>query len=95
VHDVGARLEDVIDFLAEAGEVGGENAGGNPELCGHGELPIVDAPILPGARFGGFRKCDDGYKGEAVRLRRRGMQPELQHQFSGTATYRRAAIADS
>jgi hypothetical protein len=35
-------------------------------LFGHGELPKVDASILPAARRGGFRKCDDGYKQIAV-----------------------------
>jgi hypothetical protein len=66
VDDVGTRSENVVDFLAEPGEVGGKNAGGNPELFGHGELPIVDTSILPGARGGGFRKCDDGYKGKTT-----------------------------
>jgi hypothetical protein len=66
VHDVGAGGEHVIDFLAEPGEVGGKNAGGDPEGLGHGELPKVDASILPAARRGGFRKCDDGYKQIAV-----------------------------
>jgi hypothetical protein len=31
--------EHVVDFLAEPGEVGGKNAGGDPEGSGHGELP--------------------------------------------------------
>jgi hypothetical protein len=66
MDDVGTRSEDVIDFLAQPGEVGGKNAGGDPEVCGHGELPIMDVPILPVAWFGGFRKCDDGYKEIAV-----------------------------
>jgi hypothetical protein len=62
MHDVGARGEHVIDFLAEPGEVGGENARGNPEVFGHGELLMVDRPILPAARRGGFRNCDGGHK---------------------------------
>jgi hypothetical protein len=70
VHDVGTRSENVVDFLAEPGEVGGKNAGGDPEGFGHGELPIVDEPILPVAWRRGFRKCDDGYKETPYRRRR-------------------------
>jgi hypothetical protein len=62
MHDVGARGEHVVDLLAEPGEVGGKNAGGDPESLGHGELPKVDAKILPVARRGGFRICDGGHK---------------------------------
>jgi hypothetical protein len=62
MDDVGARFEDVIDFLAQFGEVGGENARGNPEGFGHGELLKRDAPILPVVWRGGFRNCDGGHK---------------------------------
>jgi hypothetical protein len=62
MHDVGARREHVVDFLAEPGEVGGKNAGGDPESLGHGELPKVDAKILPAAARGGLRICDGAHK---------------------------------
>jgi hypothetical protein len=62
MDDVGARGENVVDFFAEPGEVGGKNARGNPEVFGHGELLRRYAAILPVARRGGFRKCDGGHK---------------------------------
>jgi hypothetical protein len=55
MHDVGARGEHVVDFLAESGEVGGKNAGGDPESLGHGELPKVDGKILPAAACDGLK----------------------------------------
>ena len=62
MHDVGAGGEHVVDFLAEFGEVGGKNAGGDPEGPGHGVLPKVNEKILPAAACGGLRICDGAHK---------------------------------
>jgi hypothetical protein len=62
MHDVGPGGEDVVDFLAEPGEIGGENARGNPEGLGHGELLKGDEAILPTVWCGGFRNSDGGHK---------------------------------
>jgi len=47
MNDVGARSDDVADFLAQTGEVGGKQARSNTEL-GHGKLGNKGiGPILP------------------------------------------------
>ena len=83
MDDVGAGLENVVDFLAEFGEVGGENARGNPEVFGHGELLKRYAPILPVARRTGFRKCDGGHKGKGGTRRQLAGRLEFRHSFKG------------
>mmetsp|Transcript_12155 Transcript_12155/g.25887 ORF Transcript_12155/g.25887 Transcript_12155/m.25887 type:complete len:282 (+) Transcript_12155:147-992(+) len=58
VNDIGAGLEHVIDLLAEFGEVGGEDGGGDEVI-----LASPDVEGGGGARVGGGR-CEGGGGGE-------------------------------
>jgi hypothetical protein len=51
MDDVSTRSENVVDFLAKLGKVGGKDAGGDAEVSSHGEPRkkdrlIVAVPII-------------------------------------------------